>query len=565
MAPEASARLLMEVEAAIDAEYQKLPLPHPDKYLATWYLLTVSEDYTRNLLVGMSRVGEKRIAYEIDRLKYSLKFGLERIYREIPADRAVTVPQRVVPMLYTRAAELLHGGKEFADGHQLCSAAHSGTVTIVATGTIVEVVVDEKAHDKGYAALELMGHGGAPIIDHATLLYAWVREYRSPKVVEWIASFTTSKQRLLRYHYDQELAIALAREMSQADPLIPEHWHFRWGGRATTTVLLNALCVRCLYHLVAIHFGALKLGLRGGGESNILLVLTSEQLALDIESMSSIPLTEVQSFISFLTYGSDTKTPDPALQPLIPLGPLQLGVPCLHFLSSNRERNLLSLQARVDKRSFDESSRLFEQQMVADLARQVPKTWSVRCNSKPAGHTGEELDLLIGDARSRTLLICELRWMLQPGDPREVKQRRNVCYEKVNQLERKVQWARTNLQKLLSRAFDQPVDDTNDWRVEGIVVIENFGGARSQRRELPVMTTPMFEVGIKRFAELAEFAAWSQSLEWLPQEGVHFEISDNEYELAGMKLVVPGMVQLQSATEYMTHVEHTLVANDRLS
>lgn len=42
-----------EIEAALDRTYFRHPLPHPIKFLATWYYLTASEDYQRNLFGSM--------------------------------------------------------------------------------------------------------------------------------------------------------------------------------------------------------------------------------------------------------------------------------------------------------------------------------------------------------------------------------------------------------------------------------------------------------------------------------------------------------------------------------
>lgn len=562
--------LLAQVEAAFDREYEELAIPHPNRHLAAWYLLTVCEDYERNMFAGL--FGEIHLAnleYETDRLKYSLKFCLKRIFKEASDQSTCAVPQRITPLLYKRAGKLLIGGKEYAVAHQLCCAARVGTVTFVEREPcVIETIIDELEHDKQYAALELIGHREIGIVDPSALFYAWLnRPELQPPCLQVIAESVRLKGRLIEYEYDQYLAELLAQSMQQQPFLIPEAWQFPWGGRFETTLLINALCVRCLYHLVAIHFGASRLTLVGGGEANICLVLSSDRLEHELELMSSLKPQVIRAFINYLTYGQGAITPDPALQPLIPLGSNMLGIPCIHFLSSNHERNLLSLQARVQKKQFDTLSKLFEQQMVSRIAASLTPKWlHLHHNIRPLGHSGEEIDMLIADPASQTLLVCEMKWMLQPGDPGEVKNRKADCRKKIDQLARKIVWASVNIESILSRTFNArvPYDPQQPWAVQGVVVIETYGGTRSHNPLLPIMTAEVFERGMLGSSTLAAFAAWSQQLKWLPQEDVHFCITEHIRNLGGRTLKSSGMNRLQTPNEYRQFVKKTLADDTAL-
>jgi len=560
-----SADLLAKAEAALDRDYHELPLPHPNKILAVWYLLAVAEDYQRNLFIGLDPgLSAAAIEFRIDRLKYSLRYGLDRILKEVSDQSPAQVPRRIIPMLYERTAKLLFGGLDFIAANQLCSAAHAGTVRFVDHQNEIEVLIDEQHHHKGYAALELMGHEQTNVVDFAALFFAYLRlPENRPQTLQEIALTVRIRNRLVEYEYLQNLAIELAQEIEQPSFLIPDGWAFPWGGRVETTLLLNALSLRCFYHLVAVHFGSLHLALRGGGEANICLVLTPKQLADDLKLMSSLSPKVIAAFIQYLTYGFGTKTPDPALQPIVQLGPDKLALPCIHFLSSNHERNLLSLQARIQQKQYDAMSDLFEKNMVRRLEAQLRDKWpALRVNIELTLDGGnEEIDLLIADVQTCTLLVCELRWMLQPGDPREVQNRKRVCWEKVDQLERKVRWIQQRTGAVLKRAFDVPVDSATSepWSVIGVVIIETFGGVMSTKPEFPIMTLALFELGMQKATSLVHFGAWSKSLLWLPQEGVNFKLVTLETELAGKKLKSFGMERLQSRSEYREYVTRTFI------
>jgi hypothetical protein len=193
--------------------------------------------------------------------------------------------------------------------------------------------------------------------------------------------------------------------------------------------------------------------------------------------MCSLGEVRIRRFVEYLTYGFAAKSPDPALQPLVMLAEGMVAVPCVLYLSSNYERNLLGLQARIDPGAFDRMSQLFEADMVRDLLVAIHPRWPhVKANAIVRdGGTFEEIDLLIADPQSRTLIACELRWMLQPGDPRDVQNRKAACKEKVRQLARKLEWLQPRLQLALD-TLEIPTTDRDRWDVEGAVVIKTFGG-----------------------------------------------------------------------------------------
>jgi hypothetical protein len=566
MSTDETLTLLAEVEAASDALYAKAPLPHPNRRLAEWYLLTVCEDWQRSMLCTVSdQQAANAAVLAIDRAKYSLRHGLERIRKESSDRSWEKVPRRIIPLLYEKTARLLMAGMDFIDAIKLCTGAYEQTVRLTKRAAAIEVVLDPLDNDMGYSALELIGSEQHDVPDFVTLLFVWMHipEVRIPAIVWQIADSVRLKKGLLIYDYEQGLAIELAGQVPQQRLLVPEAWRFVWGGRAETTLLLNALSIRCIYHFIAVHFSSVRRRLRGGGVANICLVATVEALTEDLCLMCSLPNHTITEFLQFLTYGHGTNTPDPALQPLILLDADEFAVPCIHYLSSNQERNLLSLQARVEPGRFDSQSGQFEKAMVAKLKAALGERWPLlRCNvSLTIAGVTEEIDLLVADTDCRTLLVAELRWMLGPGDAREVQNRKRVCREKVTQLERKVQWVQLHAIEALRGVIPLAIDSSYEqpWNVVGVVIIENFGGARSANHEIPIMPFGVFEIGMLCVPSLLHFATWSRSLAWLPQQGVHFEIHTEEVALAGTMLRYPGGSQLVSRSQYLEYVSGTLL------
>jgi hypothetical protein len=164
--------LLSAVEADLDANYHRFSLPHPNRAIATWYLLAVLEDALRWLFVLTSDSHAPIVEFQVDRNKYSARFALDRIQKESTDTSSVALPSRIVPKLQENFAELLMAGVDFMAATQLCSEAHANTLQFEEHDETIEVVFDEAQHDMRYSALELLGHMPMNVIDHSTNLYA---------------------------------------------------------------------------------------------------------------------------------------------------------------------------------------------------------------------------------------------------------------------------------------------------------------------------------------------------------------------------------------------------------
>lgn len=562
-----SKALLAKVEAALDQNYRSHQFPHPNRTIAIWYLLTVLEDNLRMLFVGTDDSKASLVDYLMDAYKYSARFALDRIRRECHDTSKVALPTKVVPRVYVQTGGLLHAGTDYMAATRLCSAAHAKTLGLSEGPETIEVEFDPDDHDMRYSTIELLGHMPPDFIDHTTRLYHWARdEGLRPEIVEIIAQTTRVSGGKVAYKFHGYPAVKLAESMEQYPFLVPDRWRFAWGGREETTLLLNALCIRCVYHWCAVHFGASFHGLKGDGQESLLYVTTAQQLATELREMCSLELPIIRKFIEYLTLGHGVQAPDPALQPIVPLGEGRIAIPCLLFLSSNYERNLLTLQARIDAPTFDGLSGLFEEVMVSGLLPLAKKRWpSTKENvTIRDGKEFEEIDLLVPDLESKTLLVCELRWMLQPGDPREVHNRKKVCREKVAQLERKMHWLKVR-KAIALQTLGLNAEDAADWQYAGVVSVDAFGGVLSPNTELPLLPNNIFKQGLEKASSLSEFVSWSKSLRWLPKEEEHFRIVTQTTELPGFDkpLMTLGIEKLCSPMAYRDFVDRSLEQDSR--
>ena len=532
--PRMNESLLAKVERLVDEKYLSLELPHLDWSLVAWYLLTSLEDHEIWMFRSAAKDDSLRRSLEnlTDRMKYSIKHALLRARSEIKTDSNHKLPRKVVPILYRRASKIIEEGVGYSTAIQIISSVYEKKISLASSGDSIKIeVLDDIYHDISYSVLEVIGHIEPETITYSLIFYSWLcNKDETPLAVRLITESVSLKNRILQYKYNPGFAYGLAQSLSQQPYLIPDDWEFEWGGRTETTLLLNSLAIRCMYHLVAVDFGARKYDLKGGGEESLVLVLTREQLVTDLIEMSSLEDSTVGIFVDCLTFGNRVDVPDPALQPFIKLSGGRFALPCLHIITSHLERNLLSLQARQAPKKFDSQSNLFEIKMTNEIIFNIKEKWpthKANIHATLAGHT-EELDLVIVDQDSKSLFIGELRWMLPPGDPREVQNRKKECGKKVKQLQRKIKFIKDNVACFMENYFKIKVDKT--WDVYGAVIIEGFGGAKSTDPNLPVIIKYIAELGLENSNSIRQFGTWCSSGEWLPQDGTHYDRGHDRIE-----------------------------------
>jgi len=544
-------------ESAVDAAFSSYQIPHPNVHLAAWYLITVSEDQQRLLLAGPNEnLPDWRVEFFLDKYKFALRQCLAAVYQKSTDKTATPLPDRAIPALYVRTARFLEAGIEYSIAAQICASVHSSSVRIVDDHDGYVVEADEQRLDMRYGALELMRQSAEGPIEPAlsAFLWMWMRNAElAPVVVHKVAATTRLQKRRIRYTYDPELSFELSTNLGQPSLFIPDDWKFPWGGRYETTLLINSFCLRVFYHLVAVHFGAARVALRGGAETDICLVLNREQLTRDIAMNSSMDSTQINLFLDYVTYGLGVDSPDQALQPLVPLGSDRFTVAGISLMSSNIERNLLTLQARLEPRLFDSQSSLFEVGMTNKLVDVFRQRWQyVEANRIfQLGRTREELDLLICEPDTKTMLLLELRWILPPADPREVQTKKRVCYQKVDQAARKLTSVRNNLDTLLNSAFGIALESPSEWNVYGAVVIQGFGGALSQHDQIPIVPDWVLEAGARTTLSLQRLAIWMQSLDWLPVEERDFSKHDAPSVLLDITIRYPGIVPMRPGRDFL--------------
>ena len=547
---------ISEVEKIIDDQFEKIPIPHQSRNIAIWHLLTASEDMVRMLFIRHIKLNPDEFCQFIDQSKYAIRHCMNKIGKTAQDDNKHP-PSDTDGDAYKAATQLIFSGLLYDKQVRAVSAYHNGKAHFIKNANKVKLVYP-KLLGGNYATLEVIGHGQEAETDITGIIHEWLSSPTTSlnfkKKFKKHAKISSDK---ITYNYDETTFKLLHNLLPARDNIIPSNFEFPWGNGKQTISLINSLLIRCAYHILTVSFVADLYNIPGGADSSLLLVKKKDCFCEDIEKLAQVGVENVKKFIEFLTFGYKTSTPDPALQPLIDAGRDEYFIPCFYVITNNLQRNLLSLFARVSQKDFDRQSALFECNMTPTLVREL-SNWKYVAANKTVG-TGvgrEEIDVVVFDPNEKLALLFELRWMTQPGDPREISNREKVCHEKVTQLNRKINFFKERRIEYIKKLFPDLdyKEDQHEISVNGVVVIFGYGGKESKNSEIPIITQQIISIGARRIKSLTKLYEWVKSLQWLPQENYHYNYGVNEIELGDTTLEYPGIEITTDQNAYVHYI-----------
>lgn len=380
-----------EIDTLADKSLNNTAIPHPILDISAWHLLTVAEDRVRFFFAGWIEIDETSQFIFVDNLKYSLKHSMLHIIKK-SANETITLPKKTNPEAYKKAGRLLDSAEKYETLIRLIASTYNGRGLFLKNDDGYHLEYNDLI-DVRYSVLEGLGHGADIEPDITGMIYHWLNRDTSSNEEALIKTRINDSVRLRRgkvnYVYIPHIAYGIATQMPQRDIIIPDDFVFSWGANIKTQALINSLLVRCFYHALAIQLATHKFKIKGGAESSLVLIITKEQLCSDIQQLADFSDTDVCQFISMLTYGYKTTTPDIALQPLFLSKSGVLMIPCYHILNSNIQRNILTLKAKIHSNDFDSQSACFEKHMISKIQPSLKK-WERRSFNKELKINGKK-------------------------------------------------------------------------------------------------------------------------------------------------------------------------------
>jgi hypothetical protein len=558
MSRELSIPELKQLDLTIDANFEQSALPAQDLYAARWALLTAGENCMR---WAMHKAAAKETNteleaelestnIEVDLYKYRLQHSLALCARRLPKVERNGIHNiegdellRTHHLLFEPATKYSYAThimwSAFSGHFKICHDKETDRYDVIlqprfaAYGVLDRLLVSDQAASRNPYTMLI-------VLFQASVIRAVAGKFRKAlqptgplgEAALDIVERVKHKRSHISYQMITRLAKGIADEIDYGPSIIPPDWRFPWGTPSDVDRFFTGLHARCIYHLLSIHFGELRYSTSTSDQS--CLWLDQPVLINDLARITDLSERQVKCIVTALTLGEETKNPDPALQPFVPVGPGRIALPGIFIVSSRHRRNLLSLQTRVAKGAFDSASGVFEQLMTKDIIERIgslvvcrPDVWV------PSSSDAEQVDLLLADPINNFILVCELRWMLMPGDPREVHQRIGDFGKKVAQAERKLSTARgaiPEVQAILG------LDAQRDWKLGAIVIVDGMAGIPSPKPNfIPIVAKEIFIKVLTLTKDLNRAHAVFCSPLWLPHEGSDYQGTYEDAEVCGVR------------------------------
>lgn len=542
-------KAVRQAEDGIDRGFDTFPLPTSHFYTTRFALCARAEDNFRlHLHQIISPSGGRRdfgrLVGFCDRMKYALRSALDVASRKQTPSSAHG-PIGIDDQIGMKSVEMLQAAENYALAVRIFSSHHAGQRILGIDAETGRFRAQSDPRNERYNTLEFLVNAddttfsSLPFIAGLFFGEAHVG-YRDARhlLVNEIVGGAEVRNNKVKYKLNTRAAEEIYSILYASPPSSPNSWQFPWGSLADSARFFAALQTLCAYNLIAIHFTA-RSRIRGMGVNQICYSPNLPRLKKSLASISGLSADRVSTTIEALTLGKGVKSPDPALQPIVPIGGNCVSIPSFNVLSSNWVRNMLSLHARLDSPSFDRQSKVFEQEMLVKLVEGLTSSFRVVPSKHiPTDGTSEEIDAILIDREHKVLLLLELRWILQPGDAREVITKRNEALKKVAQIERKV----SKVRQALPRALASLGLEAGTWTVEGMVVIDGFGGLPSNKpKEFPIVPLKVALEVFNRSVDLLHAHALFTTPIWLPRPGVDFDIIRLEEDLFGVSFDVPSV------------------------
>ena len=552
MTDELSKEALEQIDKAIDANFEKTPVPADHLYAARWTLCTVGEE-TMRLAMHLAAVKDTDAEWQeelgsvnirADRYKYQLRHAFDLCGRRLPIVEKDGVHKVDHAEFGCAIGLLFDTAAEYANATRIMWEALSGASKVIrkaetdgydvivqprraAYGVLDRLLVDDRNEGNSFSLLTTIFRIGAGNF----------RQLKMAGPPGQTAFEIAARVKLKHGRISYQMITRLAKELAAAidhgpTTIIPDDWRFPWGSLAELDRFFTGLFARCLYHVISAHFGESRF--KTSASEQRCLLLERRTLVEDLVRITDLPEGFVDGVVTALTLGEGMKNADPALQPLIPVGASRLALPAIFILLSNHRRNLLSLQNRVAKKSFDAASDAFELVTTREIETCIDGVVSYKSNVQvPSSPKSEQVDMIIGDPQNGYILICELRSMITPGDPREVYDRIKDYAKKLGQAERKLEAARRALPHICG---ELGLDADRHWNLGGIVILDGAAGIPSSKpNSIPIVEKGVFikMLTLTRNLELTHAILCSPL--WLPREGTDFRSERIESDVCGFK------------------------------
>jgi hypothetical protein len=522
-----------DLDRRIDAAVPSQPLLSRSRDIALIHLLRTHEAYMVGKVTNPNR-GERdnAAAYGMDGMNHAVQW----ISRFCPTSGS-DIPLTFNESAYLEAVELHSIAREYAKVWDLMSMLHRGL--------IVGSKEDDNTIGVKFASDMDMELNMAP----SFIAAPYGPELGEPLITPDVAK--DIRNSVLVQSTKPQLALQMSgglfeRLQERVSRMTSEPWEMdpTWdlGGYTIAElhkfrVTLDTLCV--IHGVVSRQLGAPQKIL-----SSIIKFHPRNIWERILLKRSRLPQNVVAAILTDLIYDPDLyksgkKQAHITYHPIFSFGSNILGVSNWLLHVSNLERNVWDLVAIKRPKLHSTLRNLKEASWLNDLQQKMRRYGLQLYPTIKFEFEGQksDLDALIIDSESRFALVCQLKWLIQPGRISGVVYNDNEIRKGIKQAQLAFNWVRSIPSQLVQRTgFTR--EEFGQLELRPLVLCKNTLASGFLRQPgVPVINERLFDwiLGDPHRRDLRTLWRVGEELSYLPKEGKHFDTIDASATFGGIK------------------------------
>ncbi len=510
------------LEKEVDSYFSSLAIRHYPRNLAAWAVLTKGAievqraaeiEYGgarhRHATINFSRIAAL-LLNEID-IKGSQRFATRRSFQWSPTFDAVT--HRAL----TEADGYFHAWANFSFWREKRFKAE-------VIGRLVRFTSEESSRERQVKAFQkTILRKGDRKPPSETL--APMPPYRVELFEKFMDFVGGARSRTVTYERPTELYSEMFPWFQSQSELLVRHREEVCLGRYSMKQIKEF--VAALQTMCAVHDHLCFLAARRRRHfpiNSAVLVKKRDEWVHELTSVFDIDSQAAAEIVGDLTFGARVPI-DLHSELFVPLdkkGEVLAVVP--HFgLSARVDENLLRTLSRTDKQAYDTLSEIKEEEMLDDLRLALPKAISTFGPYELPKDAKTNLDLGIVDELGSTVLLVELKWIRKPLFARERNRADGEFLKGIQQLGKLKLFLESNPSYLKVRgALSRDLSEYSN--VHFALVGRDHMVWPATDPGCLVVEYEVFKEHLKKLTELNSTFQMLSQYDWLPVEGVDFEI-----------------------------------------
>lgn len=266
---------------------------------------------------------------------------------------------------------------------------------------------------------------------------------------------------------------------------------------------------------------------------NCIIVMEKDCFLEAIQEKTQLSKNKIEAILELMVFDSKMKHVDIRYQPLILIGSSIFITPSL-IMNEIPERSLIAVIQRLNKDKSHSSNvnrleGLMRDQIRAHLAGRKEFISNHDIVLKNGENIVTDIDFCIYDFKSNSVLICEMKWLLEAELTHDVYVREDEVDHGCKQVENAMGYAMSNSNDFMERAFRMNVDAP----VEYFCCVITKTNIRHNNKFVPTISQRKFEELLDSKKSLREIFEIVRNKEYIPQLESNTKFEDRIVEYAG--------------------------------